>query len=105
VRGSRSAKKLLSNRVAWLLYIFADYPNYFDALYEAALATTTGAGFSADTVFACILHVVLAIFSVVVFATLAGTLGAYFLRREPEPEKVFSGEPDDTTPLSKNQHQ
>src|SRR5699024_10365177 len=80
VRGSRSAHELLSHRVAWLLYTFVDYPHYFDALYEAALATTTGAGFSADTVFACILHVVLAIFSVVVFATLAGTLGAYFLR-------------------------
>lgn len=87
-----------------LLYIFADYPSCFDALYEAALATITGAGFSSDTGFARILHVVVAIFSVVVFATLAGTLCAYFLRREPKPEKVFSGESDDTTPLSKNQH-
>src|SRR5699024_4661695 len=59
VRGTRSAEKLLSNRVAWLiavtlivilgasqlLYIFADYASYLDALYEAALATITGSGF------------------------------------------------------------
>jgi len=117
VRGSRLAEKLLSNRVAWLmavtaivilaasqlLYIFADYTSYFDALYEAALATVTGAGFSADTVFARILHVVLAIFSVVVFATLAGTLGAFFLRREPGAEEASSAEPDHGAPLPKNQ--
>lgn len=116
VRGSRSAEKLLSNRVAWLLavtaivilaasqllYIFADYPSYFDALYQAALATITGSGFSTDTVFARILHVVLAIFSVVIFATLAGTLGAYFLRPEPETEEVSSTGPDEVTRLPKN---
>ena len=113
VRGSRSAEKLLSNRVAWLLavtaivilaasqllYIFADYPSYLDALYETALATITGSGFSADTVFARFLHVILAIFSVVVFATLAGTLGAYFLRREPEAKAESSAEPGHTNPL------
>ncbi|NWN89564.1 MAG: hypothetical protein HLX51_13690 [Micrococcaceae bacterium] len=116
VRGSRSAEKLLSNRVAWLvavtaivilaasqlLYLFADYPSYLDALYEAALATVTGSGFSADTVFARILHVVLAIFSVVVFATLAGTLGAFFLRREPVAEEVSSAEGSHTAPLPKD---
>lgn len=110
VRGSRSAEKLLSNRIAWLLavtaiiilaasqllYIFADYPSYLDALYEAALATITGSGFSADTVFARILHVVLAIFSVVVFATLAGTIGAYFLGRESVSSEGAFAETDDT---------
>lgn len=119
VRGSRSAGKLLSNRIAWLLavtaitilassqllYLFADYPSYLDALYEAALAAVTGSGFSANTIFARILHVVLAIFSVVVFATLAGTLGAYFLGREPAAEKVPSTESDHTAPLPKNQRQ
>jgi voltage-gated potassium channel len=67
-----------------LLYIFADYSSYLDALYEATLVTITGSGFSVDSVFTRILHVILAIFSVVVFATLAGTLGAFFLRRDPE---------------------
>ena len=111
VRGSRSAGKLLSSRIAWLLavtaivilaasqllYLFAEYPSYFDALYEAALATITGAGFSADTVFARSLHVVLAVFSVVVFATLAGSIGAFFLRRDPVEDGTS---PDDhTAPL------
>lgn len=119
VRGSRSAEKLLSNRVAWLvavtaivmlaasqlLYLFADYPSYFDALYEAALATVTGSGFSADTVFARILHVALAIFSVVVFATLAGTIGAYFLGDEPGAEEASSTEDGHTAPLPKNLRQ
>lgn len=100
----------MSNRIAWLLavtaiiilaasqllYIFADYPSYLDALYEAALATITGSGFSADTVFARILHVVLAIFSVVVFATLAGTIGAYFLGRESVSSEGAFAETDDT---------
>lgn len=112
VRGTRSAEKLLSNRVAWLLavtaivilaasqllYLFADYSSYLDALYEAALATITGSGFSADTVFVRMLHVVLATFSVVVFATLAGTLGAYFLRREPKTQGVLTA---DDAPISK----
>ncbi|MDN6149800.1 MAG: ion transporter [Yaniella sp.] len=119
VRGSRSAEKLLSNRVAWLLavtaiiilaasqllYLFADYPSYLDALYEATLATVTGAGFSADTVFARILHVVLAIFSVVVFATLAGTIGAFFLGRESTAEEVSSTERSHTAPLPNNLRQ
>ena len=119
VRGSRSAEKLLSSRIAWLiavtaiiilgasqlLYIFADYPSYLDALYEAALATITGAGFTADTVFVRILHVVLAIFSVVVFATLAGTLGAYFLGRETTTQEAPSAEPGHTTHLANNLRQ
>jgi voltage-gated potassium channel len=118
VRDTRSAEKLLSNRVAWLiavtaiiilgasqlLYILAAYASYLDALYEAALATITGAGFTADTVFARILHVVLAIFSVVVFATLASTLGAYFLGRETTQETPSAG-PDPTTHLANNLRQ
>ena len=116
VRGTRSAEKLLSNRVAWLiavtlivilgasqlLYIFADYASYLDALYEAALATITGSGFSADTVFARILHVILAVFSVVVFATLAGTIGAYFLGREPGREEPSTVDPEPTAPLQES---
>lgn len=119
VRGSRSAERLLSNRIVWLLavtviiilaasqllYIFADYSSYLDALYEAALATITGSGFSADNAFARVLHVVLAIFSVVVFATLAGTIGAYFLRGEPVADEASSAEPDQTAPPPTSQRQ
>lgn len=75
----RDPLRVLSNRVAWLIavtaiiilgasqliYIFADYSSYPDALYEAALTTITGAGLSSDTVFVHILHIVFAIFSIV----------------------------------------
>ncbi|MDN5763923.1 MAG: ion transporter [Microlunatus sp.] len=101
VRTSRSARGLLGSRVGWLavvsaitvlsasllLYQFADYPSYGEALHAAALATITGEPLGQPDAFSQILEVVLAIFSVVVFATLAGSLGAYFLRREPaEPD-------------------
>lgn len=82
-----------------LLSLFADYPSYFEALYESALATVTGFGFSADTVFVRILHVVLAIFSVVVFATLAGAVGVFFLPRQPEAEEESSTERSHTVPF------
>ncbi len=94
VRGSRSAGRLLSSRIGTLaavtvvvilaasqfLYALTPENSYSNALYETALATITGTGFTAQTGLARILHVVLAAYSVAVFATLAGTLGAYFLR-------------------------
>ena len=97
IRTSRSARGLLGGRVGWLsmvsaitvlgssllLYQFADYPSYAEALHAAALASITGEPLAQPDAFSQVLEVVLAIFSVVVFATLAGSLGAYFLRREP----------------------
>ncbi|NKX56374.1 ion transporter [Arthrobacter mobilis] len=94
VRGSRSAGRLLTGRIGWLvavtavvvlvssqlLYISGSYTNYAQALHDAAMSTITGAELGADDVFARLLQVLLAIYSVVVFATLAGSLGAYFLR-------------------------
>ncbi|TDW31100.1 ion transporter [Cryobacterium psychrophilum] len=94
VRGSRSAARLLSSRIGWLialtavvvlaasqlLYAFGSQTSYGDALYETALATVTGTGITTADPFSRILHVVLAVYSVAVFATLAGSLGAYFLR-------------------------
>ena len=94
VRGSRSAGRLLSSRIATLAavtivvilaasqlhYALTPEASYSTALYETALATITGSGFSTQTGFSKILHVALATYSVAVFATLAGTLGAYFLR-------------------------
>lgn len=96
VRGTRSAGRLASSRVGWLsaitavvalgssqlLYATGAYASYADALYEATLATVTGSGFTATDGFARVIHVLLATYSVAVFATLAGTLGAYFLRGE-----------------------
>jgi voltage-gated potassium channel len=48
------------------------------------LATIVGEPIAQPDAFSRILEVGLAAFSVVVFATLAGTLGAYFLERNSE---------------------
>lgn len=93
VRASRSAGRLLSSRIGWLaavtgvvvlagsqlLYVGGAYEEYAPALHETALATVTGQPLTAAGVLARILEVVLAVYSVAVFATLAGALGAYFL--------------------------
>lgn len=94
VRGSRSAARLLTSRIGWLaaltvvvvlvasqlLYAFGSHEQYADALYEAALATVTGGGITPDDPASRVLHVALAVYSVGVFATLAGSLGAFYLR-------------------------
>lgn len=96
VRGSRSAGKLLSGRIAWLaaltgviilvasqlLYVAGSYDSYGQALLEAAMSTITGSALSAGDGLAKLLQVLLAIYSVAVFATVAGALGAFFLRAE-----------------------
>jgi voltage-gated potassium channel len=95
VRGSRSAGRLLSGRIGWLaavtavvvlassqlLYVVGTYDDYASALHGAALATVTGEPLSAEGGIARAVEVVLAVYSVAVFATLAGALGAYFLAR------------------------
>lgn len=95
VRGSRSAGRLLSSRVGWLatvtavvvlgssqlLYVLGVYDQYAEALHGAALATITGEPLGADGPVARVLEVVLAVYSVAVFATLAGALGAFFWQR------------------------
>lgn len=105
VRGSRSAGRLLSNRIGWLagvtvvvilaasqlLYAAGSQADYTTALYETALTTITGAGISAEDPFAKALEVILAVYSVAVFATLAGSLGAFFLGDQhtaPPPDAV-----------------
>lgn len=95
VRGSRSAGRLLTGRVTWLavvtvvvvlassqvLYLVGTYDNYAEALHGAALATVTGEPLVADSGFARFLEVLLAVYSVAVFATLAGAVGAFFLEQ------------------------
>ena len=94
VRGSRSAGRLLSGRVAWLavvtgvvvlassqlLVVLGSYESYSVALHDAALATVTGEPLGAEDGFSRVLEVLLAVYSVAVFATLAAALGAYFIR-------------------------
>lgn len=99
VRSSRSAGRVLSDRLSWLvavsvivvlaasqlLFAFGVYELYGDALHAAALVTIVGQPMGQENGLAKVLDVVLAIWSVGVFAALAGTLGAYFLegRRPP----------------------
>jgi voltage-gated potassium channel len=64
-----------------LLEAFSGYARYADALHDAAMATITGEPLSADGDFGRLLEVLLAAYSVVVFAALAASLG-YFLNRE-----------------------
>ena len=104
VRGSRSAGRLLSNRIglltavtaiiilvsSQLLFLTEAYDDYTDALYEAALLAISGTPLSVDTGFTRLLEVVLSIYAVAVFATLAGALGAFFL----EGDRDSSGSTD-----------
>ena len=110
VRGSRSAGRLLSSRIGWLacvtavvilaagqlLYALESHSDFTTALYEAAMATVTGAGITAIDPFAKVVQLVLAIYSVGVFAALAGSLGAYFLRSEAPPTAVVADERPDS---------
>ena len=94
VRSSRSAQRALGDRVAWLaavsaivvlgssqlLFEFGSYERYGDALHAAALAAVIGEPFGQPDAFARVLEVVLAVYSVGVFATLAGSFGAFFLQ-------------------------
>lgn len=97
VRGSRSTGRLLTGRIAWLaavtavlvlaasqlLYVLGAYDSYATALHETALATVTGEPLSATGTVVRVLEVALAVYSVAVFATLAGALGAYFTAGRP----------------------
>lgn len=109
VRGSRSAGRLLSSRIGWLasvtavvilasgqlLYAMESHADFTTALYEAAMATVTGAGITAADPFAKVVQLLLAIYSVGVFGALAGSLGAYFLRsEEPTPSVIADERPD-----------
>lgn len=96
VRGSRSAGKLLTSRIGWLtavtavvilassqlLYATGEHDSYAESLFQSAMAAVTGNGITGTSTFSRIIQVLLAIYSVAVFATLAGTLGAYFLREK-----------------------
>ncbi|MGY1452798.1 hypothetical protein [Streptomyces sp. SS8] len=93
VRSSRSARRVLGDRIGWLaavsaitvlgsgelLYEFGSYRSLGEALHATALATVTGEPLNRPGAFPKVMEIVLAVYSVAVFATLAGSLGAYFL--------------------------
>ncbi len=107
VRGTRSATMKLRNRLfavaavtvmvvllgANLLFELGGIRPYSTALHDAALATITGEPVSRDTPVAHVLEIVLALYSVVVFAAVAGTVGAFFLERRDE-QRQDSGSTD-----------
>jgi voltage-gated potassium channel len=106
VRGSRSAHQVLRGRLGWLasfvavtvlgtselLYAFSGYRRFADALHATALGAITGEPLGRPDAFAQITEVLLAIFSVAVFGTLAGTLGAFFLQTRDAPAKATAAE-------------
>jgi voltage-gated potassium channel len=94
VRSTRSAGQLLRNRLAVLLLVtvlvtlaggrflweFGDYAHsYPDALHDAAMSTLTGTALGKAGAVAQVFEVVLAAYSAVIVATIAGSLGAFFL--------------------------
>ncbi|CAN5799689.1 hypothetical protein BH23ACT12_BH23ACT12_15570 [soil metagenome] len=94
LRAGRTAGSTLTSRIGWLagitvivvmsagqfLFEFGGYESYGEALFASAMAATTGQAPEVETTFSRILAVVLAVYSVVVFASLAAALGAYFMR-------------------------
>lgn len=106
VRSTNTARRQLAGRLAWLaaatvvailassqmLYEFSSYDSYARALHEATLTVVSGEPLTVDDAFADVTEIVLALYSVVVFATLAGTLGAFFVERGSERrERVAAG--------------
>lgn len=96
VRGTRTAGRLLRDRLTWLLMVHlivvltasqlvfefgAAGGTYGDVLHAVALASVSGEPLGMRSGVAQLLDVALAIYAVVVFAAAAGALGAYFLER------------------------
>lgn len=96
VRGTRSAASVLRGRLGWLfslwtitvlsvsqlLFAFSDFATFADALHATALGAVTGEPLEPDDVVARLTEIFLGVVSVGVFGTLAGTVGAYFLRSD-----------------------
>ncbi len=108
VRSTRSARRALSGRIAWLaattivvvlsasqvLYLLEVFDRYGEALHAVALATVAGEPIGAEAGAAQVAEVVLAIYSVVVFASLAGAVGAYFLEQGRSPVRRTRDNPE-----------
>jgi voltage-gated potassium channel len=73
-----------------LLWEFGGYrSSYPDALHDAAMSTVTGAALGSEHVLAQVLEIVLGVYSAVIIATIAGSLGAYFVQAKAEPAPVL----------------
>ena len=102
-RGTRTARRALSGRLAWLSALTAmvviaasevlhefgpPTASFAQTLHDVALATISGEPLGRTGVVAGVLDVVLAVYAVVVFAALAGSLGAFFLERRNETTMI-----------------
>jgi voltage-gated potassium channel len=106
VRSSRTAGRKLSSRLAalgvvtvvlilassQLLFELGDYDSYGDALDDAALATISGEPFFPEHAALRVVQVVVIAYSVVVFAALAGTVGAFLLERKDDDDRRLRAE-------------
>lgn len=95
VRSTRSAGRQLTSRLAalavvtivvilassQLLFELGDYTSYAEALDDAALATVAGEPFFPEHAALRVVQIVVVAYSVVVFAALAGSAGAFLLER------------------------
>ena len=102
VRSGRSAGRRLSSRVlaigtvttivvlaaSQILYEIEDYGTYGDALYATALATVVGEPLFAPGPLGRIVELLLLCYSVAVFATLAGSMGAFILERRDDDREA-----------------
>ncbi|AXH96967.1 ion transporter [Ornithinimicrobium avium] len=98
VRGTRSAASALRGRLGWLaslwlitvlslgqlLFAFSGYATFGEALHATAMGAITGEPLEPDDAFANVAELFLAAMSVAVFGTLAGAVGAYFLRADKD---------------------
>ena len=104
VRAGRGAGAKLSGRVGWLVGVtlvvilgsanllveLGEFDSMAAALRASAIATISGEPIDGRSGLAQALDVLLAAYSVVVFAALAGALGAFFLER---PDRAATDEP------------
>lgn len=98
VRSGRSAGRRLSSRLLTLtvvtaiviltasqiLFELGAYDDYGEALYRTTLATIGGEPLFATAGAARIVEIILVMYSVVIFATLAGSAGAFILERRDD---------------------
>ena len=101
VRSTRTAGRKLSSRLAalgvvtlvvvlatsQLLFELGEYDSYADALDDAALATISGEPFFPEHAALRVVQIVVVAYSVVVFAALAGTMGAVLLERRDDDDR------------------
>lgn len=106
LRAGRSAAGALTGRIGWLagvtvivvlaagqlLFEFGGYNSYPEALYDSAMAAISGQGLQEESGMSKVLSIALALYSVAVFASLAGALGAYFLRDDKRATGNGSGD-------------